>query len=361
MENDISNALNWKRAIIFSNNGLGNAIMLMPVFRAIEDTFPQLKYFIQSSPAYFEASFAKIAGLRNVWGLFYPQWRRFAKEDIDEIVNFIIASKVDVVFNFRLESPNQDSDFFEFQEIITQMGVDCWSLHDFGISTEQTLIADKIKKMFKLHGIELGAINKNWLQGVYNPVPSKFNETVSFYLGASRSCKRWESHCWVSVLDWFLKTFDIAVRVVSGMSREEQDYANFVYTCLTEGGHGGEVSLVSGRCFSDVLTILSESDMIVTHDTFVSHFVAACRIPAVVLYTATDSDVWQPKSDAPLAIIQSDAALLCPEMKVDGTCRKYYQSCNMTCKNGVTVDEVCEAVSEVFEYVLLEKGIMCRS
>ena len=82
-----------------------------------------------------------------------------------------------------------------------------------------------------------------------------------------------------------------------------------------------------------------------------AHFAAACGIPVVVFYTVTNGRIWQPVTTSAFSFVQSHEALKCPEMKVDGTCKRYYSTCDLECSSGVQLSEATTRVQEMLDII----------
>jgi len=350
-----------ENAMIISNGGMGSVILLMPVMSFLERKFPKIGYFYQGHPVFQETGLDSICNLRNTKGYYNPNWRKFLPADVPDIFEFIKSRNITFVCDLRLRDPKDDEHFFHFRELATKKGIECWSLHDYGISTEMTRIYEKITKLFSMHGISLPQVSPAWLRGVYNPVQDDFKKTISIWLGTSCSCKRWDEQNWIDLIGWILNNTQNRIQIISGKSESEIEYASYIYTLASQDYQSNRLEFVHQKSLSYLLTMVAQSDFVITHDTFVTHFAAASAIPQIILYCSSDSRIWQPTTYSPISVVQSKYALDCSQMQINGICKLQSKNCDLGCCKEPTLQKVKDALvlmigDMIFEKVYVSSG-----
>jgi ADP-heptose:LPS heptosyltransferase len=356
MLNRHSNSRDGIRCLVVANYGIGNVIMLLPLLTAAARRLRICVMFSTDHPLLHDRTLLRESGLGAFDGFVKPLWRRFLPEDRRALFAFLRREDVRLVLNLRLEAPAFDPNYFDFKAEATARGLTCWDLHEFGLSQAPCPVATKIERMLRGHGMAVGPVRRDWLHEAFRRPPERVSRPhVAIHTGASQSPKRWPLPHWRKVLAHLLATYPFHVSLFGGISPEEQDYARAIYAPFAAEADG-RCELIVNRPIGEVFERLAAADLILTHDTFVSHLAAACGIPAIVLYTVTDGRIWRPLATSPFFSIQSKPALQCPNMKPDGTCTRYYDACELTCSTGVKVADVVHRIAEAVG-VLRDTGV----
>ncbi len=346
-----------KRALIINNMGNGNVIMTLPILAALEDKLPQLEYFCLDQPLMRADWILNAAGISGLRGFVPPLWRRFLPKDKDKILQYLLDNGITWIINLRLQSPGHDEDYLAFKRLAREHGIECWDLHDFGISSYPFPFTFKVQQLSKLHGIVLD-VDYTWLRDTFAPTTAQqHGKTLNVYLGASEPKKRWQPSSWIRYIETQLsQQADYDVCLMSGITQEERAYAEEIFEGISPK-YRSRVSLyTSNGSMYETMLQLSRASIIITHDTFAAHFAAACGIKCIIIFLATDARVWRPISRAPYQPVQSKLSLACKHMKPDGTCTKYYADCDAPCRFGVIPEDILPIRSRRNPRVLLALG-----
>ena len=321
--------------MLFMNGGIGNGLILAPLLAKLERARPQLKYFAAHNMALESEWIRNALGLRGPAGTFPALWRRFRQADRDVVRNFIESNSVDLILNLRKESAAADTDYFSFRNDIEEHGIQCWDLHEVVAAAGRLPIAEQAATVLRWHGVPVELQNPAWLSRYRSARPGM----VGLYVGASTPVKRWPVRDWAAVVSG-LRSRGFGVELAAGLVPAERELADSLRQVA-----GGHLSDVRPESLEDLRDWVAGLDLLVTNDTVTVHLAAALGCPVVVLYLATDGAIWSPVA-APgrLAIAQSPLALLCPLMKPDGTCSRYYDGCPAPCAEGVQPAHVLFAV-----------------
>jgi hypothetical protein len=341
-----------KRALFICNYGFGNVLIILPILSALEQKYSSLKYFCTDHDLFHNKQLLAKAGVSHLEGFVKSIWRRFLPEDTSAILEFASSHKVTLIVNMRLEASSFDKNYLLFKEEAEHEGVTCWDLHDFGLSKEVSPISIKIQRMFSLHGAELGKINRTWLRAAYvtEDVSEDNKITVAVHTGAKQSCKRWNAKNWSRLINQTLDNIITKLLLFSGIEEQEKEYARRILQNVNDDIIR-KCEFINDQTIDKVFSFLAKADLIITHDTFVAHFAAACGIPVVVFYTVTNGRIWQPVTTSAFSFVQSHEALKCSEMKVDGTCKRYYSTCEFECSSGVQLSEATTRVQEMLDII----------
>ena len=94
-----------KNAWFVNFTGIGNGIIIAPILKCFEESFPSTMYFHSENPVLSDGWFVSKAGLKNLAGFSPIAWRRFEEEDWSAIADFIRGHQIDLIINLRNEGP----------------------------------------------------------------------------------------------------------------------------------------------------------------------------------------------------------------------------------------------------------------
>ncbi|MEV5942519.1 glycosyltransferase family 9 protein [Streptomyces sp. NPDC051994] len=312
------------------NEGVGNGIIAAPLLAAFERRHPRWRYFMAPNIALDTEWVRTAVGMRGASGTFPALWRRFLPTDREELWNFIDRNGVDLVVNLRMESAEEDGNYFEFRAEATRRGVECWDLHELGERPQRLPFAEQAAGLLRVHDVPVDLNRPAWLADRRQPRPG----VVGCYVGASAAVKRWPVDDW-STLITQLDDRGLNVEVAVGLGADERALAGQLSSAP------GITDTVFPHSLEALRDWIAGLDVLVSNDTLAVHLAAALGCPVVTLYLATDGDIWSPVAAPEVSrIVQSAFALSCSYMKPNGTCRRYYTGCPAPCAAGVRPADV---------------------
>lgn len=318
-----------RTAMVVINEGVGNGIIAAPLLAAFERSHPGWTYFMAPNIALDTEWVRTAVGMQGASGTFPALWRRFLPAHREELWNFLDRNGVELVVNLRMESAEEDGNYFEFRADATKRGVECWDLHELGERPQRRPFGEQAAGLLRAHNVPVD-LNPAWLAGRRQRRPG----VVGCYVGASAAVKRWPTDEW-STLIRRLDDRGLDVEVAVGLAEDEQALARRL---SSTPGVTGTVFLHSLEALRDWIAGL---DVLVGNDTLAAHLAAALGCPVVTLYLATDGDIWSPMAAPEVSrVVQSAVALSCSYMKPNGTCRRYYTGCPAPCAAGVRPADV---------------------
>lgn len=319
-----------RTAMAVMNEGVGNGIITAPLLSAFERRHPGWRYFMAPNIALDTEWVRSAVGMQGACGTFPALWRRFLPADRQELWNFIDRNGVELVVNLRMESPEEDGNYFEFRAEATKRGVECWDLHELGDRPQRLPFGEQAASLLRAHDVPVDLSRSAWLADRRQPRPG----VVGCYVGASAAVKRWPADDW-STLIAQLTDRGLNAEVAVGLGADEQALARRLSSAP---GVTDTVFLHSLEALRDWIAGL---DVLVGNDTLAVHLAAALGCPVVTLYLATDGDIWSPVAAPEVSrVVQSAVALSCSHMKPNGTCRRYYTGCPAPCAAGVRPADV---------------------
>ncbi|MGW2597934.1 glycosyltransferase family 9 protein [Streptomyces klenkii] len=319
-----------RTAMVVINEGVGNGIIVAPLLAALEQCHPGWRYFMAPNIALDTDWVRSAAGIQGASGKFPALWRRFLPADREALWKFIDRHGVELIVNLRMESAEEDGNYFEFRAEATKNGVECWDMHELGERPRRLPFGEQAAGLLRAHDVPVDLNRPAWLADRRKPRPG----VVGCYVGASAAVKRWPPGDW-SALITQLGDRGLTAEVAVGPGADEQALARRLSSS----------PVVSGTAFLHSLEALRDwiagLDVLVSNDTLAVHLAAALGCPVVTLYLATDGAIWSPVAAPDVArAVQSTIALSCSYMKPNGTCRRYYSGCPAPCAAGVRPADV---------------------
>jgi hypothetical protein len=329
-----------RRSMVMMNGGLGNGFIIAPLLAALERHFHPFSYFTAPNSALESAWVRAALKMHGAVGTFSPLWRRFAESDRSAFWDFADAAGVDLIVNLRKEFILDDGNYLSFRDQAVGRGVECWDLHELGPEEARLPIGDQAAAVLRRHGVSADFAPPAWLSAFRRPRAG----VVGCYVGASTAVKRWPARDWAALAAG-LRHRRREIEIAAGPDEQERAIAD----SLARSGavRPRPVFLAS---LEDMRDWIASLEVLISNDTATVHLATALGCPVVGLYLATDGAIWSPRS-APgrLAVVQSQIALSCPQMKPDGTCRRFYSGCPAPCASGVRPADVLAAFSAIVE------------
>ena len=106
-----------RSALIVFFNGIGNAIMLVPILRLLNSEANSFEYWCAENPFFRARNLLREAGLPHFRGIYPPAWRKFQPGHWPEIRQFMTRHKISHVFHFRNEPPHLELGYRGFKQM----------------------------------------------------------------------------------------------------------------------------------------------------------------------------------------------------------------------------------------------------
>ncbi len=335
-----------KKALIVNHIGVGNGLMVVPLLKTLEISFPKVKYYYVDNPFFEIKYFKEKAGLKNLDGSFDITWRSFPRKKWPAIIKFIEKNDIDTIINFRNEGPNYDKDYFAFREKYKDK-VKCWNLDFDAISSRKINknIIDDSLQMLKRSGCDIAKFEPHWLnKKLYGNTPYP---KILFYVGSSQKSKRWGIDNWVGLSSKICKDIpSISLSLIGGITPKEQADMCLTVNRVIKKCKNNHISFSVSKELVKIMHIFSEQDIIVSNDTFAIHLASALNIPTIGLYFSTDPKIWGGLSDEFYSI---KSTVKCDGIKKNiGNCIHFESGCSnlKKIKDSVTVNKVYKKINQ---------------
>ena len=316
--------MNKYRCAWFINfNGIGNGIIIAPILRCFEKSFPTTDYFHSENEILSDKWFIEKARLKKIKGFSPIAWRRFKSEDWDKIIDFINLNQIDLIVNLRNEGPKYDIGYYEFRKFMEQNhDLPFWDL-DFDIignREKQGNLTNDILKMFEIHGVDISHYEAHWLA-----VSVDDKKNIGFGIAASQKNKRWPTYKWVELAQKIIADHhDVKIILFHGLSQEETELAIELQKSIS----ADKSELINRQTLNNIAIMLGDLKCFISNDTGLLHICAAIGTPTIGLYISTDPDIWSPYNKAYFSSCVNTVMKKCPARKIHcGNCFHYYNSC----------------------------------
>ncbi len=341
----------FQRVLIINNNGIGNAVIALPSIALLARSMGNVSFWHLENVAFESKLISGALGFDGYRGSVPSIWRRFPCRHQDAMLTFMRERRINLLLNIRLSCPSEDSSFFLFRSRIEALGIRCWDLYQLGDVIFSQPVGASIWNLVNrgLGSLMTARPDLLWLSGV-KPTEGRYDypKTVAFFMGASQPKKRWPEERWAQLSQCVLQSTPYHLAFLPGSTDTELAAARRIEARVRKG-FNHRMSLCVTMSLDQLITVLSRSQAVVTNDTVTSHLAASLGIPTVALYLVTASKIWRPLSRAPFCAVQSQRAIECSEMKMDGTCSRFYSECQVPCGNDVTPERVYAALADVLE------------
>ncbi len=332
-------------SLVVTNDGLGNGIIILPFLAILERVDRKHQFWHTQNEILKCEEFLKQAEVSGNVGDVPALWRRFNPKDHCAMIEFMREHMVGRLINLRLTCREDDANYFQFRDLARERDVDCWDLYECGDSIYNAPIGISLERLLLRKGLPPGSHDRRWLGTFGNSGHGRYQQpTLALCLSASQKKKRWSPHLWSQLATRAIRAADARVLIFAGRSREEKTYARQAFDGLCMSVPSAKAKLIEDLSLEDFARALRQASYAVTHDSFVSHLCAAMAIPSITLFLCTNSRIWRPYGLGGSRIIQSQEALDCERMKRDGTCERYYKTCEATCAAGIMPDQVHEVL-----------------
>lgn len=318
------------RALVLTNGGLGNGMIIDPVLRAAGT----LRFdFHHTHNNWLAACSRELPGLQG----FVPSlWRRF--QDRGDILAFLREMKIDTVLNARKEDPAREGTYFEFKRELERLGYRVFDLHDFRVPLDES-IGRQIAAMFKLALPDLPPIDWRPLRhGAGGPA-------ITFCVGASMPKKCPDPALVRSVAARLVGELALGpIRIAAGVLPFEDALLTHY-----EDDPGSNFAIVRLNGLGDALDLVRQARIVITSDSCMSHLASLVGCKVITIFTCTNGSIWRNNTQDLGNIVQSQIPLRCVRMKVDGTCSSFYQQCSCGPGEDLLPDDLFLKIARLLE------------
>ncbi len=328
-----------KNNIWFINfNGIGNGIIVAPILACFEKTYPSIKYFHTENEVLANPWFQYKARINGPTGYNPLTWRRFKKENWQDIVNFINENNIETIVNLRNEGPGYDVDYYDFKHFFKEKNVNYFELNFPEITnrlTQQNLTSD-ILSLFNKLGVNTTEYNHEWLK---DDLVIK-EERVGFGMTASHSNKKLPLNKWFDIARE-LSNIDVKISLFPGLDEKEKNEANIIKERLVNN-----IVIIKDFSLEEAVKEMSKLKLFISNDTGLLHAAVASGIPTIGLYIATDPNIWAPLNQESFIAIKNKNFKRCPYLKLHcGNCLHYNDICPAISQfgDGISVKKVIES------------------
>jgi ADP-heptose:LPS heptosyltransferase len=332
----------WTRWLIVLNSGLGNNVLAGPVLAGLESVHADLRYDVVALPTGLDVITGEL-GLRGWESVLPVRWRRFAPIDQSDMLAHIELNAVEVVVNLRRQERSADSDYIAFRRRAHARGVECWDLHELGRQDAPTHITTQVRRLLRLHGIELPAADERWLAH-HRSAPRR--DVVGLFVGASVGVKRWTVCRWAETAMALAYELGVRIELAAGPSAAER---RLLAAVAAEMG-ADSAATVKVDSIRGLIDWVAGVGVLVSGDTAAAHLAAAIGTPVLSLHFSTLADIWRPGPGAHTAVaLQSPIGASCRLMQSNGTCKRTYLGCFAPCRGAVAPSAVVAAVDRLLD------------
>jgi len=158
-----------KKVLIANHVGVGNSLMVVPLLKIFETSFPKTQYYYVDNPLFRIKYFKEEAELKNLKGVFDFSWRSFPRKKWVAIIRFTEKNNIDTIINFRNEGPGYDKNYFAFKKKYKNK-IKCWNLDFDNILSRKinkNIVYDSLQILKRL-GCDIANFEPHWLNKKLN-------------------------------------------------------------------------------------------------------------------------------------------------------------------------------------------------
>jgi ADP-heptose:LPS heptosyltransferase len=327
-------------AYVVNFGGVGNGIMTMPVFQYLIANNIYDTIFCSENRIITNYTLTQLAHVHNRLIAVNSSWRRFDKNDWDEINSFLHANTISHIYNFRNENLELCEEFKKQYPEYDYFDLNFEVLQNR--KTQQPVYVD-IFNLFRKYHFDNSEKACEWLAPFRTADQRAF--TIGFMVSASQQNKELPMHTWISLGKELLAKYPLLqILIFSGINDHELSFAETVVHEIQDA-----------RC-----TFVGKLDMIrtvekmgtlscfVSNDTGLLHACGALGLHAVGLYISTDSEVWKPNTFADFVSVTHPCVGKCMDWKpYAGTCSHFYDTCDETKNGNINDDAIVKSVERI--------------
>jgi ADP-heptose:LPS heptosyltransferase len=354
------NSHSQSRRVYFNDfTGLGSTCLAIPVLRAMENASPHIFYSYPSNPLSRDAELASHLNLQHIVGWHREEWRRFDERDWTTIAQYLQLHRFDTFINFRNPDLIADPRYSHFKQWCSQKRFELQWYDYYEYPTNSLVnrhIQERMVNLLSTMGIATQPLHQDWLADSLPSMEVLPSLRLGIFLGASTLVKRWPMDNWYQLTTKVLTSTHFDLELISGSSKEEQEYTVELYEHLRELTTDTRVFLLQYGSLSVLVSSLRQLTALITNDTGVTHLANACRVPTLALFLATESLVWGPQSKWSLTL-QSMIGRKCPlQRPLQGNCERHYDRCDAPCHEGILSEDVLQALYQQHENIIMRNS-----
>jgi ADP-heptose:LPS heptosyltransferase len=330
-------------AYIVNFGGVGNGIMTMPIFQHLISNKIYDKIFCSENRVITNSTLTRLAQVHNQLEAVNSSWRRFEKNNWDNMHNFLQIHDIAHIYNFRNENLELYEEFKKRYPEYSYFDLDFETLRQ---RKAQRAVHVDIFNLFKGHQFDNNKNTCEWLSSFRAPYPETV--TIGFMVSASQQNKELPLEQWITLGTKLLAKYPLLrISIFSGIKDHELSFAEAVVGEIrdTRCTFVGKLNLI------ETIEKMGELHCFVSNDTGLLHICGALGLPAVGLYTSTDPDIWKPNTFAHFISVTHPSIGTCEIWKpYAGTCGHFYETCNATNSGKIDDHAIIESVECIIDY-----------
>jgi heptosyltransferase II len=330
------------RILVIRPGGMGDLILLLPALQAVQQHFPAAELTVVC-----ETRNAAVLPLTNlcVTALLYDRapfacCRALRRRHFDVVIDteqfhhfsallaILTGAPMRIGFNIN---PRRNPLYTH----LVPYAVDGPEVRQFlrllaplGIRTETAPVAGVLPRI----PVELPAILQNSARTPQQPLIVVHPATGSRY-------KDWGSAPFAGLIESLIRQYD-AYCVVLG-NEDDADLCRSLAEAVPSASRPRVLSLAGRTALRETAGVIKAASLFVGLDSGPAHIAAACDVPSVILYGATDPDKWA-ATEGQCRVVRRRVP--CAPCAIFG----YHKPCNsVACIRGITTDDVLDAIASV--------------
>lgn len=333
-------------ALIINACGLGDAIIEVPFINYLLKKV-SINFFHTSNPLFEDTKFLSKIGMNTSFsGSVHPDWRKFDKQDWEDICKFCSRNNINLIINFRNFKVGPNDNYSKFKYFSQRrMSIDFWDYSS--IETEPCMnIRDVILKILIPHIRFEDDFDRYFLSQYYTHESNYKNKIIGICMNTPDESKKWEYERW-TVLCTELVKIGYKLKVFAGHLIDEKLKASELTSILNERVPES-AELVEPSDLNALFLQLSKVNTLVSVDTGLVHIATGIKIPVVGIYISTSASVWGGERQY-MNHISSPHLKECPMYSAKiGICQNKRSPCPLVSKNGSQIETniVLDAISE---------------
>lgn len=302
------------------------------------------KIFCTSNRIIRDGRFLKIANVKESIFFVDPMWRRFNKDNWDEIYRFLKLNKITEIYNFRNENLEE---YIEFKDKYSEFNYHNLDFEKLKSRKEKITVYDDIFSFFEDIGYVNNKTSSEWLFH-FRDRQKNSDIKVGFMVSAGQMNKKLHTKKWVDLGKMLLNNINnLTIEIFSGIKEDEVKNSEYIVNQIgsLRSYYVGSLDLM------ETLKRVGDLNCLVSNDTGLIHMAGAIGIPTIGIYISTDPEIWKPNIFVKNDFVKSDTVGKCENWKFyAGTCDHFYQICKETRKENIDPKVIYNKVQEIIKY-----------